>query len=191
MDMRVVLEFLIPGMKHAEEPDVGAEAFRITRDLDERSGARAEQKIVDDPLVLQCQRGELVRQREHDMCVGDRQQVTRAGLNPAIARIGLAPRAMPVTARVVRDGPVTAGCALINMSTKRSRAAALNGGQHFQMQAVEPVPVVLDELPSCDSNEIGHLERWPGHYFFGLPDAACKLSSGLAVSLRCFLERWR
>jgi hypothetical protein len=152
MDMRVVLEFLIPGMKDGEESDVGAKALRITRNFDERSGAGAEQKIVDDPLVLQCQRGELVGQCEHDMRVGDRQQIARAGLNPAVARIGLAPRAMPVTARVVRDGPVAAGCALINMSAKRSRAAALNGGQHFQMQAVEPVPVVLDELPSCDSN---------------------------------------
>lgn len=84
-----------------------------------------------------------------------------------------------------------AGCALIEVSAERSGAAVLDGGQHFQMQAVQPVPVTVDEMPSCESNQIGHLERWPGHYFFGLSRAACKASSGLAVSLRCFFDKWR
>ena len=86
---------------------------------------------------------------------------------------------------------MAASSALIDMSAKRSGAAALNRGQHFQMQAVQPVPVFVDELPSCESNQIGHLQRWPGHYFFSLPGATCKPSSGLAVWLRCLLERWR
>jgi len=59
------------------------------------------------------------------MRVGDRQQIARASLNPAIACIGLTARAMPITARVVRDGAVAAGFALINMSAERSGAAAL------------------------------------------------------------------
>ena len=84
---------------------------------------------------------------------------------------------------------MAAGGALIDMSAERSGAAALDGCQHFQMQAVQPVPVFVDELPSYMTNQISHLQRWPRHYFFGLPGITCKPSSGLAVSLRCLLER--
>ena len=40
--MRMRLEFLVPGMKDAEEPDLGAETLRIAGDLDERLGAGPE-----------------------------------------------------------------------------------------------------------------------------------------------------
>jgi hypothetical protein len=44
------------------------------------------------------------------------------------------------------------------MSTERCSTAALDGGQHFQMQPVQPVPVVVDELSACEANQIGHLQ---------------------------------
>src|SRR5687768_8466903 len=70
---------------------------------------------------------------------------------------------MPVTARVIGDGPVSAGCTLIDMTAEGSSATALDGCQHFQMQAVQPVPVPVDKMPSCQTNHVGHLQRWPGH----------------------------
>ncbi len=54
MDMRVKLEFLIPGVQHAEEADFRAEVFWITRDLQKRLRTGAKQEIVDGLLVLQC-----------------------------------------------------------------------------------------------------------------------------------------
>ena len=38
MDMRMMFEFLIPGMQHAEEADLRAEMFRIASDFEESFG---------------------------------------------------------------------------------------------------------------------------------------------------------
>src|SRR5271165_4199291 len=53
MDMGMMLELLIPGVQHTEETDLGAQVPGIARDLQQSCGAGAEQKVVDDLLVLQ------------------------------------------------------------------------------------------------------------------------------------------
>ena len=40
--MRVRLEFLVPGVEDAEEPDLGAETLGIAGDFDQRLGAGPE-----------------------------------------------------------------------------------------------------------------------------------------------------
>ncbi len=54
VDMRMQLEFLIPGMEHAEESDLGSEMGGIARDLQQGFCAGPEQQTVDDLLVLEC-----------------------------------------------------------------------------------------------------------------------------------------
>ena len=48
------LEFLVPGVKHAEEADLGSEMGGIARDLQQGFGAGPKQQTVDDLLVLEC-----------------------------------------------------------------------------------------------------------------------------------------
>ena len=139
MDMGMMLQLLVPGVQHAEEADIGSEVFRVARDFEQCCGAGAEQQVVDDPLVLQCQRSQFVRQGEDDMHIGRGQEFARPGLKPALARVPLAPRTMPVATRVVRDGAMSATRALIDVTAQRGGAAACDGGQHFQMQPVQPV----------------------------------------------------
>ena len=79
------LQTLVPGMENAEEADLGPEVTRIARDLEESLGAGAKQQAVDQPLVLQRQRSQLMRQGEDNMDVGCRQQLAFAGLEPAYA----------------------------------------------------------------------------------------------------------
>ena len=55
VDMRMMFQLLVPGMKHAEEADVGAEVLRITSDFEQRFSAGVEQQIVEDLFVLQGQ----------------------------------------------------------------------------------------------------------------------------------------
>ena len=43
MRVRVMLEFLIPGVEHAEEADLGAEMFGITSDFEECFGTGLQQ----------------------------------------------------------------------------------------------------------------------------------------------------
>src|SRR5208283_453883 len=59
MHMRVKFKFLTPGMQHAEEADFCTEMLGITSDFQKCFRTGAKQKIVDDLLVLQRQRGQL------------------------------------------------------------------------------------------------------------------------------------
>src|SRR5215472_18735842 len=97
MDVRMVLQFLIPGVKHAEESDLGAEILCIASDFEQGFGAGAEQEGVNDLLVLQRQRGKLMRKREDDMGIAGRQQFFLPIRQPAFPRVALALRAMPVS----------------------------------------------------------------------------------------------
>jgi len=58
MHMRMKFEFLTPGVQYAEETDLGTEMFPAAGDFEKRFGTGAKQKIVDDLLVLQSQRGQ-------------------------------------------------------------------------------------------------------------------------------------
>ena len=53
--MRVLFEVLSPRMEHAEESDVSSEVLWIAGKLEQRSGAGAEEQIVEQPLVLEDQ----------------------------------------------------------------------------------------------------------------------------------------
>ena len=72
MDVRMMFQLLTPGMQHTEEPDVSAEVFGVPGDLNECRSAGLNKKIVNDLLVLQCNRAEFVRQRKDDMRIGCR-----------------------------------------------------------------------------------------------------------------------
>lgn len=55
------LQLLVPGVQHAEEADIGAEVLRIAGDFEECLGTGAEQQIVNQSFVLQCQWNQFVR----------------------------------------------------------------------------------------------------------------------------------
>ena len=89
MDMGMMLEFLIPGMEHAEEADFGAETAGITRHFEQRLSTGLEQQTVDHLLVLQSQRGKPTRKSEHDMDVASGQEFLATRLQPTVTGVGL------------------------------------------------------------------------------------------------------
>ena len=52
MNVRMMLEGLAPGVKHAEETDLRAEMPGVGRNLQQSGGGGAKQKVVDDFLVV-------------------------------------------------------------------------------------------------------------------------------------------
>ena len=48
------LEFLVPGMEHAEEADLGSEMGGVASHFEQRFGAGPQQQTVDGFLVLEC-----------------------------------------------------------------------------------------------------------------------------------------
>src|SRR5208337_109312 len=145
VDMGMMLQSLIPGMEHAEEADLRAEVTRIAGDLQQRGGTGVKQQVVDQPFILQCERSEFPRQGEDDVHVAGGQQLSFPRVEPAQAGVALALGAVPVSARVVRDGSMSAVRALIAMSAQRGGAAARDGQQHLFVLAVDPLPTALNK----------------------------------------------
>ncbi len=98
VDVGMKLQALIPAMEHAEETDLGTEMPWIASDLKQGLCTGVEEQVVDEPLVLQGERGQFPRQREDGMYVAGGQQFPFARLEPAQARVALASWAMPVSA---------------------------------------------------------------------------------------------
>src|SRR5271165_2997201 len=197
MDMGMMLELLIPGVQHAEETDLGAQVPGIARHFEQGCGAGAEQQVVDDLLVLQGEGCQFPRQSENDVHVGGGQQFALTCLQPAVAGISLTLWAMPVSARVVGDGGMSAVGALIAMSAEGGGAAAGDGQQHFLVLPGHPLATVLDKGWPRAANQVGHLQErathlglWRGLSFL-LLRGQDKESNGLAVALRWRLDRCR
>ena len=98
VDMRMELQSLIPAVEHAEEAYLGPKMPGIASDLKQGFGAGMEEQVVNQPLVLQGERGQFTRQSEDGMHIAGGQKFPLARLKPAYARVALAPRAMPVSA---------------------------------------------------------------------------------------------
>src|SRR5260370_33592180 len=75
MRVRVMLEFLIPGVEHAEEADLGAEMFGITSDLEERFGTGLQQQMEMDFLVVQSELRQIMGLGEDNKSVTGRQKI--------------------------------------------------------------------------------------------------------------------
>jgi hypothetical protein len=71
------------------------------------------------------------------MEVAGGQEFSLAGRQPMLARLGLALGAVPISARVVRDGLMTAAQARIPVATQCCGAAALNGTKRFELLEIK------------------------------------------------------
>src|SRR5215470_17341775 len=103
-------------MQNAEEADLGTYVLGIGCNLQERLCTGLEEQLEDDFLVLPNERGQRVWHAEHQVIVVYWQQLLLASGQPLIAGVGLALRAMSVSAGVVRDGLMAAAIALVAVS---------------------------------------------------------------------------
>src|SRR5690606_34012210 len=69
MQMRMMVQVLAPGVQHGEEADLGTQMLGICGDGAQGLGGGAEEKTVDERLVLIGNGGDGLRQREDDVKV--------------------------------------------------------------------------------------------------------------------------
>jgi hypothetical protein len=119
----VLGEGLSPGMQHHGDGGFGAEVAGIERESAQRPGDAAEEQPQQDAAVDAEERVERVRQGEHDVEVGHRQQHRLLGGHPLRALRALAFGTVAVAAGVVRDAPRGTGLALLDVSPQRRGAA--------------------------------------------------------------------
>ena len=78
MYVGMMLKVLTPGMKHAKKPDICSQVLRIPSKFEECRCTSSEKQIIKQPLVLQGESRELVRQGEDDVKVREGQQLRPA-----------------------------------------------------------------------------------------------------------------
>src|SRR5438128_3409772 len=105
-------------MQDGKEADVSPQVARISGNLLQGLGTGAEQEVIEDLLVLQRQWGELVRESEDNMDIGDGQKFTLPSDDPLVASATLTLGAMAVAATVIRDGAIATARALVAMPTE-------------------------------------------------------------------------
>jgi hypothetical protein len=129
MHVRMTDQRLCPRAQDGQDADLGAEMPRIGGNLAERRRGRLEEPRVQTGAVPIAERQERVWEREDDVHVRHVEQITLRCVEPALPRLRLrlAFRAMPIPARVVRDGLMPAGVTPIDVppsAAVRHRAIA-------------------------------------------------------------------
>ena len=71
MDVRMMLQLLVPGVEDTEEADLRTQMPGMSSDFEQGLGAGAEQQIVENLLVLQSQGRQKMRKGEDHMHVAN------------------------------------------------------------------------------------------------------------------------
>ena len=78
MDIGMMFKILSPGMERPEESDVRSQVLRIASQFEHCRGAGAIEQVVEQPLVLENESGQLVRQSEDNVEIRNGQRFSRA-----------------------------------------------------------------------------------------------------------------
>ena len=198
--VRMADQGLSPGVEDAQHADLGAEMSRIGGDLAERRRARLKEPRVQARTIPIGQRQERMRQREDDVHIRHVEQLPLARLEPALAGLRLALRAVPIPTRVVGDGLMPAGVTPIEMAAERGGPTARDRAKDRSLLHAQP-RMLLEEGVTLRVEDIGHLHRRPAHAGLGFRFSrdrgrttgvgTCSCSSGFGAACRCRCERWR
>jgi len=104
-------------------------------------------------------------QREDDVEVGLGQQLGGARGQPSGTGVALTLGAVPVAARIIGDGLVSAAGASIAMTTQGRRAATDDSVHHLAVLEGEMRSMPVQEAAAGSAEDVGHLKGGPGHPF--------------------------
>jgi hypothetical protein len=141
-----------------------------------------------------------MREREDDVDIWHVEELALAGMEPALPRLCLALRAVPIAARVIGDGLVSAGVTPIEMTPKCGGATARDRPKDRSLLRAQP-RMLLEKGVALRVEDIGHLHGGPAHDCGGLRrrrdrgitggSVTCNCSSGIGAAWRCRRDRWR
>ena len=98
--MWMMQHLLTPGMEHSQKAEVRSESARVSGNREQGLRDTAKQDGVDQLRVLEHQRREAARKREHDMAIGNWQKFLCRSCQPFVPSRGLALWTVPIAARV-------------------------------------------------------------------------------------------
>ena len=154
---------LPPCVQHSDDANLGAEPARIGGERRHRLSGSLEQDGIDDGLVLKGDRGDLGRQRENEMEIGDRKQVRFSRGEPLGAGLSLTLRAMSIPAGIIGDPGHAAGVASLHVTAERlgsarndrTHHAPLNPTEMTGMQTAIGVAMPAQDIGNLDGGSVG------------------------------------
>src|SRR5271168_2670513 len=132
-------------------------------DLMQRLRRRPEQDVIDHSLVLERDRGDLVRHREHYVEIGHVEQLCLTVFEPLGAGETLALRTVPITARVVRDTLMAAVAATLDVTAECRGATALDSDHGTAARARQRRAVLIAESRAEVAEDVRHLQPLAWH----------------------------
>src|SRR5205085_693957 len=105
-------------------------------------------------FMWECENNVEIRHAEHFSLTGG---------EPALARLRLALRAVPVTTGVIRDGLTAALGTGIEMAAQGRCAATSDRSQHGQLLERQPGSILVQKAGLVRAKDIGHLHGGPAH----------------------------
>ena len=153
-----------PGVQHGGDANPGSEVFRVGRNGEHRLARCPKQQVVDHRLVLIGNVADLGRQREHDVEVGHRQEISLARRHPFARCRPLALGTMPIAATVVGNRGEAAPLVLTarNVPAERRRAAVLDRAHHLQLSEAHMAAVGLTPSGTMVTEQVRDLQGRTG-----------------------------
>ncbi len=135
-----------------------------------------------------------MREREDDVHIRHVEQVPLTRVEPALARLRLALRAVPIATRVIGDGLMPAGVTPIDVAAQGGSATAGDRPEDGSLLHTQP-RMLREEGVTLRVEDIGHLHGRPAHGVLGgfrfsrdrgrtTGAATCSCSSGLGAACR-------
>jgi hypothetical protein len=150
------MKILPPRMKDRQKSHRRAPTPGVSRNREQRFGCGAEQDVVDLACILQRQPADLLRQRKHNVEIGNRQQLGFPRCQPLRAQ-----RCLTLwVVGVIRDDAMAARIALLHIlqvAAESSRAAVANRCEGFSLLGVKNMPPLCEEVFLVSAEDIGHL----------------------------------
>jgi len=132
--------------------------LRVGGDDQHSLRGRAEQQVVDQRLVVEGDVSDLGGQREDDVEIADRQQVSLALGQPCARGSALTLSAVAVAAAIVGDAPVAAVLASFNVTAKRCGAAGLDRRHDLQVLQAQVPGMDGPVFRSSATEDVGDLK---------------------------------
>src|SRR4051794_32886718 len=123
----MIVQILAPGVKHAKEAGIDAEALGIGGDGEQGLRGGAEENVVEHLLVLKDKVGDGCRQSEDQVEVVGGQQLGLSLFEPLEASFSLALGAVPVATGAIARMSMPAVVTKIDDTAQLGRAAELDG----------------------------------------------------------------
>ena len=125
-----------------------------------------------------------MRERKDDVDVRHVEQLALARGQPALARLRLALWTVSVAARIVRDGPMSAGATVIDVTAERGGPTACQRAQHGALLHAEP-RMSVEESIALRVEDIGHLHGGVAHDWGGFRRRRDRTTTGGVVTCSC------